>query len=160
MSGLYSHTHHILQKWAAPTVVLNVSFFTKTTLCSSTVPNLVPFFFFCFCFCLCFGLCVFGEPKKKKKNNTKWRKRSNGDNCAFCVVILCEYLLSHTEKPLSWQLFSAIRCALCLGVEVVYFRTDKKKKNTTQVITKKSVNFFSLDKNGMFFVNQHYLWIL
>lgn len=134
MSGLYSHTHHILQKWAAPTVVLNVSFFTKTTLCSSTVPNLVPFFFFFFVF---WTLCVWRT--EEEKNNTKWRKRSNGDNCAFCVVILCEYLLSHTEKPLSWQLFSAIRCAVCLGVEVVYFRTDKKKKkNTTQVITKKA----------------------
>lgn len=36
---------------------------------------------------------MYFEKRKKSK-----LKRSNGDNCAFCVVILCECLVSHKKK--------------------------------------------------------------
>lgn len=43
---------------------------------------------------------MYFEKRKKRKKNSEL-KRSNGDNCAFCVVSLCECLVSHTKKPLS-----------------------------------------------------------
>lgn len=83
--GDYNHTHNILQKWLAPTIVLNVSL-QKLQHFPRALFQIWYLFFW--------NIYVFWENKRKKFKP----KRSNGDNCAFCVVILCECLVSHTKK--------------------------------------------------------------
>lgn len=117
-----NHTHNILQKWlSSHTIVLNVFLYKTTTLFPRALFQIwYLFYLFLFYFFLYFFgiyLCILRKKKKRKEKNPNL-KRSNGDNCAFfffCVVILCECLKFHTQKkPLSWQLFSAIRYAVCI----------------------------------------------
>lgn len=101
----YNHTHNILQKWLAPTIVLNVSLQNYNTS-SSTVSNLVAF-----------SLSLFWDIlmhfEEKKKYNPNWKVKWWKIVHFFCVVILCD-VDSHTQKKktLSWQLNSAIRYAV------------------------------------------------
>lgn len=89
MSGfIITHTHNILQKWLAPTIVLNVSLQNYNTFPRALFQIWYLFIFLEY-------LCILRKKKRKKNPNLK---RSNGDNCAFCVIILCERLVSHTKK--------------------------------------------------------------
>lgn len=119
--GDYNHTHNILQKWLAPTIVLNVS------LQKQHFPRAlfqIWYLFYIYIYIWFFwNIYVFWEKKKKIQTNRKGQ-----------MVIIVHFVYRnpvwvsrfHTQKkPLSWQLFSAIRYAALgnpsLGVKWLLF---------------------------------------
>lgn len=90
----YNHTHNILQKWLAPTIVLNVSLQNYNTS-SSTVSNLVAFSLSLF-----LGYTnAFWRKRKKiiQTEKVKWWKL-----CIFLCRNLVWCRFTHTKKEKPW----------------------------------------------------------
>lgn len=137
--NFWDSNHNILQKWLVPTIVLSVSLQNYTFLKHC-------FKFGTFLLLFLEHLCIL----RKKNNNPNWKSKTW--QLCICVVILCVYF--HTQKkPLSWQLFSAIRYAVlgnpslrgwsgCYFTRVVVQQTKyHPSKNNCKLCA---------EKNGMF----------
>lgn len=162
MSGYNSHTRHILAKVSsshscALTFPLQKQHFAQALF--QIWYRFIHFIFFLILFFvrLYFGLCVFwrNEAKKERKKTIQ-----TGEKVKWWQLCILRHnpvrvtTITQKKKPLSRQLFSAIRCAVSLGVESGLFSLYNRWKKYHPG-NKKMCKLFLL-RNGMFFVNQHY----